>query len=133
MLDSVLVARDKFLKPDGLMFPDQAILYVGAIQDHEYYHSKINFWNKVYDFDMSCIKEIALTDPLIDYIPGRSMISNECEILNIDLKTVRKEQLDFVSRFKISFNCKETFHALVCWFDCVFNACEPKITLSTSP
>jgi len=26
MLDSVLVARDKFLKPDGLMFPDQAIL-----------------------------------------------------------------------------------------------------------
>jgi len=82
---------------------------------------------------MSCIKEIALTDPLIDYIPGRSMISNECEILNIDLKTVRKEQLDFVSRFKISFNCKETFHALVCWFDCVFNACEPKITLSTSP
>ena len=28
MLDSVLYARDKFLKPDGEMFPDSACIYV---------------------------------------------------------------------------------------------------------
>lgn len=27
MLNSVIVARDKFLKPDGLMFPESATLY----------------------------------------------------------------------------------------------------------
>ncbi|CAH2089461.1 unnamed protein product [Euphydryas editha] len=28
MLDSVLIARDKFLKPDGEMFPESAVIYV---------------------------------------------------------------------------------------------------------
>ena len=32
MLDTVLFARDKWLKPGGLMFPDRATLYVTAIE-----------------------------------------------------------------------------------------------------
>lgn len=28
MLNSVLVARDKFLKPDGVLFPETAAIYV---------------------------------------------------------------------------------------------------------
>jgi len=67
---------------------------------------------------MSCIKSLALTDPLIDYVTSKSMISDKCEILNIDLLKVKKEQLDFVAKFKLKFNTKDTMHALVCWFDC---------------
>ena len=33
MLDSVLYARDKWLAPDGLMFPDRATMYICAIED----------------------------------------------------------------------------------------------------
>lgn len=33
MLDSVLFARDKYLKKGGKMLPDRAILYVAAIED----------------------------------------------------------------------------------------------------
>lgn len=33
MLDTVLVARDKYLKPGGLIFPDKATLYLSAIED----------------------------------------------------------------------------------------------------
>lgn len=94
MLDSVLVARDRFLVKDGLMFPDQAIVYLGAIQDHEYYDSKINFWTKVYDFDMSCIKPIALGDPLIDCVTKDNMISDSCKLLDIDLRRVKVSELD---------------------------------------
>merc|ERR1711953_226008 len=36
MLDTVLFARDKWLKPGGLMFPDRASLFMTAIEDHEY-------------------------------------------------------------------------------------------------
>jgi len=36
MLDCVLIARDKFLAPGGLMFPDRAILFVATIEDEEY-------------------------------------------------------------------------------------------------
>jgi protein arginine N-methyltransferase 1 len=56
MLDTVLFARDKWLKPGGLLFPDKATMYVCAIEDADYREDKINFWNNVYGFDMSCIK-----------------------------------------------------------------------------
>merc|ERR1712038_793593 len=35
MLDTVLYARDKWLKPEGHMFPDKAALFMTAIEDHE--------------------------------------------------------------------------------------------------
>ena len=56
MLDTVLFARDKWLIPGGLIFPDKATLYVAAIEDAEYKSEKIDFWNNVYGFDMSCIR-----------------------------------------------------------------------------
>ena len=43
MLDTVLVARDKFLKKGGLLFPDKATLYIAAIEDGEYMNEKITF------------------------------------------------------------------------------------------
>jgi len=42
MLDTVLLARDKYLKPEGLIFPDTATLYLAAIEDQEYKEDKIN-------------------------------------------------------------------------------------------
>jgi protein arginine N-methyltransferase 1 len=36
MLDSVIYARDKYLNPDGLMFPERATLYLSSIEDAEY-------------------------------------------------------------------------------------------------
>lgn len=42
MLDTVLLARDKYLKPDGLIFPDHATLYLAAIEDQDYKEEKIN-------------------------------------------------------------------------------------------
>lgn len=42
MLDTVLLARDKYLKPGGLIFPDTASLYICAIEDQEYKEEKIN-------------------------------------------------------------------------------------------
>lgn len=41
MLDSVLYARDRYLVPGGLMFPDEATLYLAAIEDQEYKEEKI--------------------------------------------------------------------------------------------
>ena len=36
MLDSVLWARDKYLKKGGKMLPDRAQMYVAAIEDNDY-------------------------------------------------------------------------------------------------
>ena len=42
MLDTVLLARDKYLKRGGLIFPDNASLYICAIEDQDYKEEKIN-------------------------------------------------------------------------------------------
>ena len=42
MLDTVLLARDKYLKPSGLIFPDNATMYIAAIEDQDYKEEKIN-------------------------------------------------------------------------------------------
>jgi protein arginine N-methyltransferase 1 len=41
MLDTVLYARDKYLNPGGLIFPDKATIYMAGIEDGEYKEEKI--------------------------------------------------------------------------------------------
>lgn len=133
MLDTVLWARDKWLKPDGLLFPDKATLYITAIEDAEYRDDKINFWDNVYGFDMSCIKELALVEPLVDVCDPNQVMSNACSILDIDLYTVTKEELDFSSNFKLSINRSDYCHALVAYFTVEFSKTHTKIGFSTGP
>ena len=42
MLDSILLARDKWLAPGGLIFPDKASLYICAIEDSQYRSEKLD-------------------------------------------------------------------------------------------
>lgn len=42
MLDTVIYARDRWLKEGGLMLPDKATLLVGAIEDEQYKKEKID-------------------------------------------------------------------------------------------
>lgn len=48
MLDTVLVARDKYLAPGGRLFPDKAFIYLAAIEDSEYKEEKINCMSSRY-------------------------------------------------------------------------------------
>ena len=59
MLETVLYARDKYLRPGtGIMLPDKAVLYMCAIEDGDYKNEKIEFWDNVYGFNMSVIKDM---------------------------------------------------------------------------
>lgn len=133
MLDTVIFARDKWLAPGGLIFPDKATLYITAIEDTEYKEEKINFWDKVYGFDMSCIKEMALREPLVDTVDQKMVISNACQILKVDILTVKKEELDFSSTFKLTAGRNDYVHAFVAYFDIEFSKCHKPIYFSTGP
>jgi len=41
MLDTVLYARDKYLRPQGKIFPDKATIYMAGIEDGEFKEDKI--------------------------------------------------------------------------------------------
>lgn len=37
-------------------------------------------WDDVYGFDYSCIKEIALREPLVDTVDLKAVVTNPCKI-----------------------------------------------------
>ena len=133
MLDCVLYARDKWLKKDGYMFPDRATMFLAGIEDKKYKYRKINSWNNIYGFNMNCIKEAAIAEPLIDNCTEEYIISSTCKIYDIDLYNIQKEQLDFMSGYEIEFDCDECFNGLVAWFNVSFNKVPNKVTLPTGP
>ena len=133
MLDTLLFARDKWLKKDGYLLPDKAQIYLAGIQDTLYKYNKIDSWDNVYGFNFSVLKNPALAEPIIDNFPNNNIISNSCKIFDIDLYTVKVEDLDFSAGYEIIFNKDDTFNGFVTWFDVEFDKIPNKITLSTSP
>lgn len=133
MLDCVLFARDKWLKKDGIMFPDRAQMFLAGVEDKNYKYRKINSWSNIYGFNMNCIKEAAIAEPLIDNCTEDYIISSTCKIFDIDLYNIKIEELDFMSGYEIQFNSDECFNGLVSWFNVSFNKVPNKVVLPTGP
>ncbi|KAJ8249878.1 hypothetical protein COCON_G00230940 [Conger conger] len=133
MLNTVIFARDKWLKPGGLMFPDRAALYVVAIEDRQYKDFKIHWWENVYGFDMTCIRNVAIKEPLVDIVDNKQVVTNSCLIKEVDIYTVKTEDLSFTSAFCLQIQRNDYVHALVTYFNIEFTKCHKKTGFSTAP
>lgn len=133
MLDTVLYARDNFLAKGGLIFPDKATLVVCGIEDGDYKDEKIEFWKNVWGFDMSCIRESAMLEPLVDTVQPGGIVTNHCPLWTCDIMTVKKEDLCFASPFELHFQRSDYIHALVAYFDIEFSCCHRPVRFSTGP
>lgn len=133
MLDTVLYARDKWLKEGGLLFPDKASLYMCAIEDKEYKDTKINWWDSVYGFDMSAIRTVALSEPLVDVVEAKQVVTDSCLVKEIDIATVTVEELNFTAPFEIRARRNDYVHAFVAYFTVEFSACHKRTGFSTGP
>lgn len=133
MLDTVLYARDKWLKEDGLMFPDRATLFICGIEDRQFKDDKINWWDNVYGFNMSPIRKIAVSEPLVDVVDPKQVVTNACLIKEVDLYTVTKEELDFSSPFHLQVRRNDYVQALVTFFTIEFTKCHKRLGFSTAP
>ncbi len=70
MLDSIIFARDKFLKEDGLMFPHKATIFCAAFSDEDYRKQKFEFFTKNdYGLDFSALIKPLQTITYVDKIP----------------------------------------------------------------
>ncbi|KAI9815333.1 MAG: type I protein arginine N-methyltransferase Rmt1 [Pycnora praestabilis] len=133
MLDTVLYARDKYLAPNGLIFPDKATIFMAGIEDGEYKDEKIGFWDNVYGFDFTPLKHTALTEPLVDTVEMKAVVTDPTPILTLDLYTVTAADLTFSSPFTLDVRRNDFVHALIAWFDIDFTACHKPIRFSTGP
>ncbi|XP_043222011.1 protein arginine N-methyltransferase 1-like isoform X2 [Amphibalanus amphitrite] len=133
MLDTVLYARDKWLVEDGMLFPDRATLYVTAIEDQQYKETKINWWDDVYGFDMSCIREVAVSEPLVDVVDPKQIVTNSCLLKEVDLATITKEELAFTAPFALKVRRSDYIQAFVTYFNIEFTKCHKRVGFSTGP
>lgn len=49
---------------------------------------KIHFWENVYGFDMSCIRDVAIMEPLVDNTNAKSMVTAGVPIFTVLDQTV---------------------------------------------
>jgi protein arginine N-methyltransferase 1 len=133
MLDSVIIARDRWMAPDGILFPDRATVYLTAIEDRNYKDEKINWWDNVYGFNMSCMRNVAISEPLVDSIDANHVISNHCLVREVDLYTYKVGESNFSAPFSLKVRRNDYLHAIVCFFNVEFTKCHRRTGFSTAP
>jgi len=138
MLESVLFARNKWLKEDGKMYPSHANMYLTPMEDNEYFNERIDFWKNIYGFDFSPIipfaKQCAFNEPQVEYIQAMNEISFPQKFYTIDCKTVKIEELvHIIGKIDCQTIVDAKFHGYVSYFDVVFAGTDKVFTLSTSP
>lgn len=57
---------------------DRAVTRLSEPLDHCNLVSSLSGWENVYGFDMSCIKEVAIKEPLVDVVDPKQLVSNSC-------------------------------------------------------
>jgi len=132
MLYSVINARNKFLKDDGLIFPDIASMYITAIDDDKFY-KKLKFWDNVYGFKMSVMKQPLFNEGHIENINDNSIISDTVKFIEFSINHVKDEDLKFKRDFKLVVKKTTTITGFLFYFDIFFDQCENKISFSTGP
>ena len=141
MLDSVILARDKFLKDSGIIFPSRASLYACPSNLNGLFEQEVDFWDTVYGFDFSVVKQVVLQNkqqsPQILCVDHSELISDASMVKQFDLMNVTLEDIKkFDSKFFTSSIEKSICRGIVLWFNCEFRTeleAENNLVLSTAP
>ena len=140
MLDTVLEARDRYLKPGGAVLPDIATIHIAGF-DRE--ATSFRFWDNVYDFKMPEISkqllEGAMKTAVVTHVDGACVTTESAQVCELDLASCSIADTEFTAEFSVRGKSErkghET-HGIVLWFDTEFSKrfCrETPVMLSTSP
>lgn len=87
----------------------------------------------MYGFDYTPLKETALSEPLVDTVDLKAVVTDPVPVLTLDLYTCTTADLAFSTGFTLTAKRDDFVHALVSWFDIDFTACHKPIRFSTGP
>ncbi|XP_050735306.1 protein arginine N-methyltransferase 1-like [Eriocheir sinensis] len=147
MLNSVIWARDHFLSEDGTVFPSEARIYACPCSLQTLYKEQINFWDEVYGFNMTAVKNYALKSKMIKpevcLIKETDLLAEPSCVKRFNLRWVIEEEVKhFAETTFVGVTRPGTYQGLCLWFECDFDGREydeegqevgAVVTLSTSP
>lgn len=121
MLDSVIWARDRYLKEDGLMVPSHMNMWLAPVEDQIYVDEHISWWRDVYGFDMQAMQEGIHDDALVLMMPQRTLCADSTMFLQLDLHQTSVEDLSFSRDWSMALNKDiDSLDGFVIWFDTFF-------------
>ncbi|XP_071112170.1 protein arginine N-methyltransferase 2-like isoform X2 [Haliotis cracherodii] len=126
MIESVIIARDKFLKSEGVMWPSRASLYLVPCMAHDKHRDLVQFWDNQYSFDFSSLKGPASSEffekPYHNYVLQREQcLAMETELFSLDLHTVIIEDLEKIAQqFEFQITKDGQLHGFCTWFQTDF-------------
>nr|XP_055169628.1 protein arginine N-methyltransferase 2 isoform X3 [Nyctereutes procyonoides] len=142
MIESILYARDVWLKEDGIIWPTTAALHLVPCSADRDYRSKVLFWDNAYEFNLSALKSLAIKEffskPKYNHIlKPEDCLSEPCTILQLDMRTVQIADLETM-KGELHFEIRKagTLHGFTAWFSVRFQSLEedePQLVLSTGP
>jgi hypothetical protein len=136
MLDSVLLARERFLKPGGYLFPDRAIIYLSPCA----LPSLFDDWEDVNGIKMTKfaeqLRKQKSSKPEVFVLPKEHLLADDIVVAFLDLNDISPGELDRIDFNEVIVAKKEgKFQGVCLWFDVLFpsNDMEEDVTLSTHP
>ncbi|KAG7202845.1 hypothetical protein KM043_009996 [Ampulex compressa] len=118
MLDSVLFARDHFLKEDGTLFPSVAKLYASPCQLPSMYES----WEDVYGVSMRCIgreyRKTKSMKPEILLVDEKDLLAEGKMLAWFDLQCIDTQELNYLGGEEYVSVCRKDgrYQGVCIWF-----------------
>ncbi|OVA04297.1 Protein arginine N-methyltransferase CARM1 [Macleaya cordata] len=142
MLESYVIARDRFLVPNGKMFPTTGRIHMAPFSDEYLFveiANKALFWQQqnYYGVDLTPLYGSAFqgyfSQPVVDAFDPRFLVAPAI-FHTLDFSTVKEEEL-YEIEIPLSFiaSVGTRVHGLACWFDVLFNGSTVKRWLTTAP
>ncbi|KNZ73314.1 Protein arginine N-methyltransferase 3 [Termitomyces sp. J132] len=134
MLDSVLHARDRFLRPGGVMAPSQCKMKFALCDATEVFKDRVGFWDDVYGFDLSTMAEDLYEDAIVDVVGPNTLLSEPCTIKDLVLSEITPRQLDFSSSFTLVSTAERRtkVNSFILYFDTFFTVSGRPVDAATS-
>ncbi|KAL7220690.1 hypothetical protein ACSBR2_013553 [Camellia fascicularis] len=142
MLETYVIARDRFLVPNGKMFPTNGRIHMAPFSDEYLYVEIANkslFWQQqnYYGVDLTPLYGSAFqgyfSQPVVDAFDPRVLVAPAISHV-INFTSIKEEELyeiDVPLKFTASVGAR--IHGLACWFDVLFNGSTVQRWLSTAP
>lgn len=142
MVEAFVIARDRFLKPGGRMFPGTAELSLAPFSDEELYQSRtaaLAFWTQsnFYGVDLSAMTSRA-ADELFS-MPALGAVLPETLLARPAVRTFDFERVPLADlaeiRLPFSFTLERSamVHGLAGWFSVAFEGTDERVVLTTAP
>ena len=113
-LEFSIDARDRFLKPDGILIPQGLRLFLAPVESEEI-HRKIDFWREIHGVDFTPALEVFGRKMMVELIEPGQVLADSVLFDEINLH----ETLKVASEGKVLFrmNRKGIVHGIGGWFE----------------